>query len=239
MRAGARMPASTGGIRRALCRDRDAVQSRGRGIRRRRARGGDAARRSVEVHGNDRRPQRDRRLQPPRWPLRGRRDRRGRGQERADGEAARRVRRAARHDQPPERRPRLLGSAHHAVGLPVDRQGQAVQPAGRIRVPLHGLERGVRRLRPEEPARRRPDDHHRPGRDGPVHRSRRDGLPGPRPVPDRDPLRPREALHADGAPEGVEQQGPDHARGQLRDRPREPGRRPTCSTTRRCPAALR
>ena len=45
-----------------------------------------------------------------------------------------------------------------------------------------------------------------------VHRPRRDRLPGPRPVPDRDALPARRAVAAVGAAEAVEPQAADHSR---------------------------
>ena len=54
------------------------------------------------------------------------------------------------------------------------------------------------RLRPGEPAVRRRDDDDRPGQDGAVHRPHRDRLPGPRPVQDRRPLRPGQAVDGRG-----------------------------------------
>ena len=41
---------------------------------------------------------------------------------------------------------------------------------------------------PDQPAERRRGDHDPDRRDRPLHHPRRDGLPGPRPVPDRDAL---------------------------------------------------
>ena len=48
---------------------------------------------------------------------------------------------------------------------------------------------------PENPPSRRRDDDDRPGQRGAVHRPHRDGLPGARPVQDRGPLRPVQAVH--------------------------------------------
>ena len=52
---------------------------------------------------------------------------------------------------------------------------------------------------PDEPARRRRHDDDRPGQDGALHRPDRDRLPGPRPVQDRGPLRPVQAVARRGA----------------------------------------
>ena len=72
---------------------------------------------------------------------------------------------------------------------------RAVQPARRLRVPVQERERRssrrtTRRTRRPTSPRRRPTRAR-----GALHRARRDRLPGPRPVPDRGPLRPVEAVH--------------------------------------------
>ena len=93
-------------------------------------------------------------------------------------------------------------------------------------------------LRPVEPAAGRGDHHHRPGRDGAVHRPHRDRLPGPRPVPDRHAVPARQGLGRVGPAAAVEPQAADHPRRELRCRPpvrhgaqrhrrhRGPGRQP-------------
>ena len=97
----------------------------------------------------------------------------------------------------------------------------------------------LRALRPRQPALGRGRHDDRRGQDGSVHRPHRDRLPGPRPVQDRDPRRPSEAVRAVGAAGGLEPQAADHARRQLRHRPSSPARRPTSPTTRRSAAASR
>ena len=82
-----------------------------------------------------------------------------------------------------------------------DRRRRAVQPAGRP-TSYKYMPTAAARFEPYDPesppVRRRHDDH-RPGQDGAVHRPHRDRLPGPRPVQDRRPLRPGEAVGAVGA----------------------------------------
>ena len=164
-------------------------------------------RRVERVRGERRRP-----LPRPRRRPRPRR-------QRAHGDAARRLRRAHHDREPPERRPGLLRPAGPAVGVPGDRGRRAVQPAGRVRVPVQERERPVRRLRPGEPALGRRDDDDRPGQRGAVHRPHRDRLPGARPVQDRGPLRPVEAVHRGKPPGRLQPQAADHPRRELRDRP--------------------
>ena len=114
--------------------------------------------------------------------------------------ARRGCQRSERHGhEPPERRPGVLRPAGAAVGVPVDGGRLAVQPAGELPVPLQDHGRRVRRLRPGQPAVRRRHDDHRPGQDGALHRARRDRLPGPRPVQDRHPVRPGQAVGRRGS----------------------------------------
>ena len=145
--------------------------------------------------------------------------------------ARRRPRRAHHGHEPPERRPGLLRPAGPAVGLPGDARSTRSATSPRPTSSSTSLDDGaVRGLRPGQPAVRRRDDHDRPGQDGPVHRPRRDRLPGPRPVQDRGPLRPVEAVGAVGAAGRVEPQAADHPRRELRDR--APGRRPATGDVR-------
>ena len=170
-----------------------------------------------------RRPRRDERLRgASQRPLRGSRGRLVARPERAHRACPRCEGSARRRHEPPQRRSGVLGPAGSAVGLPVHRSRLAVQPAGELRVPLQDHERLVRRLRPGQPAVRRRRHHHRPGQDGPLHRPGRDRLPGPRPVQDRGPVRPVQAMDGLGSADAVEPQAPDHAWRELRDR--APGR---------------
>ena len=88
----------------------------------------------------------------------------------------------------------------------------------RVRVHAGGRQRAAA-LRRGRPALGRGDHDHRRGQRGPVHRPGRDRLPGPRPVLDRRPLRPGQALRPLGSAEGLQPQAADHPRRQLRDRP--------------------
>ena len=121
------------------------------------------------------------------------------------------------------------------MGLPATAaDAQCNQPAT-LRVPVQVDARRVRRLRPGNPPSDVADDDDRPGQDGPVHRPGRDRLPGPRPVQDRRPLRPGQAVDGVGPAGAVEPQAPDHPRRELRHRPPGRRRRPDVRrTTPRC-----
>ena len=138
---------------------------------------------------------------------------------------------AADHDhQPPQRRPGALRPAAPALGVPGRRGRCAVQPAAyatSTSTSRPTQRAGAPGLRPEQPSlgRRRDDD--RPGRDDAVHRPRRDRLPGPRPIQDRDSLPAGAAVAAVGPAEPVEPQAADHPRRVLRRGPpdrQRPGR---------------
>ncbi len=61
--------------------------------------------------------------------------------------------------------------------------------------------RGLHALRPGQSAGQRADDDHRRRQDRPVHRARRDRIPGPRPVQDRHPARARQGRGTRGQPQ--------------------------------------
>ena len=100
---------------------------------------------------------------------------------------------------------------------------RALRPRGRAaRAPPATEPAAARSSRTTRRTRRRrttiaDDDDHR-GRDRPVHRPARDRLHRPRPVRDRGPLRPGQAVDGDGAPAPVQPPAGDHARLLLRHR---------------------
>ena len=140
------------------------------------------------------------------------------GQERRQGAAARRPRREARHHEPPERRSSLLRPADRAVDLPEDGNRREVRRGAEVHLLVQVDRPDSDRpatVRPGEPTIRRREHHDGQGRHDAVHRARGDGLPGPRPLPDRDALHAGQALEPLVAAGSVEPQAADHARRQL------------------------
>ena len=147
----------------------------------------------------------------------------------------------------PKGGPIFSGPQLQAVEVPGDRDGRAVQRAAEVHLPLQ-VDRpgqaGLPALRPGQPACGRRDHDDRQGRDGAVHRARRDRLPRPRPVPDRRAVPARQAVDGRGAAAAVQPQAADPPRRLVRRRPpdgharrRSPTARPSRrsgSGSRRC-----
>ena len=115
-----------------------------------------------------------------------------------DHRPSRRSRRAVDGHQPPEGRPDLLRPAAAAVEVPGDREGRAVQRAGRSSPTSTSR---PTRASPASSPTTRPTRLRTSRRPRPttavtraVHRAHRDRLPRPRPVPDRRALPARQAV---------------------------------------------
>ena len=133
-----------------------------------------------------------------------------------------RVPRPARRHQPPGRGPVFTGPQTRALPLPGRRAVDEASATSRRRTAASTsrptrLQARPAALRPEEPAGRRRDDDHRPGRRGAVHRAPRGRLPGPRPLHDPRAVAARASRGALGKPQPqCEPQGARHPRRRLR-----------------------
>ena len=149
-----------------------------------------------------------------------------------------RQRREHHGHRPSQRRPGLLRPAGPALGLPVERRRRPVQPARRPT--STSTSDATARSPPTTRRTRRPTSPTTTtdqGKTVPYIVRDRDRLPGPRPVQDRRPLRPDQAVGGRGSRSAVEPQAPDHPRRELRDRPPGRARRRTSDERRRAARA--